>query len=969
MRNPLRFWVTTAFLAALVCVDETAAQTSDASKDTAPLSPAAYRPVTYCEEFLESFGINAGPFDIHQPESPFGEGGSHYPPEFLFDLGIRYYRCVLRYDLVNPDQPALVANWRRQTGARPVLLIDQRKSLTVRDPGRGIPEDGNFDALLADLRRYRPGDVAMIEGPNELNNKFPPQVLNMVYKGLTDEAAGAVYQRDLQAALKSHPATSEIPLINFTSIFSEYAQARPCYAFNYNNMHSYQGEAVPSASLFMNITRANNILPPGAPTRPFVPTECGYWVRNDLADGEREYHDTRRTQAYNLPMLFCEYYRCGVYRTLLFALHNVREQEPSLGTGLLESDQATRRPAWFALQSFLALFRDAAWNDETLTWEYPGPPAPIRALPFTLENAPATLHSLVLQHSSGDWFVLVWNELQNIRDSREVAHPEVEVGLAFDPALPLKVVGHWRQGTPPADVYASEEATRSAEFRPTPLPALDDANRLRLSVPSRVVVLRLRVAGVPPAPAPADGQNAPQGQTQRGRDARDTGTAAPPAPVLTGTATENRVELTIEAPGEPAAVLLFRDDRFLAALPVVKGKATYVDATEWIRPGVGYRFTAQSVGQNRTFSERTKLVIATPDRRPDFDLETLEAVVNGVPVPAGTAIEPGTKVRFQGRVKNIGEGASPHAARLSDQPEDMYDVLVGLVVSVDGKVFWGDQDGRTPYKLGEARDVAAAGGPYGAEWTATPGLYVVRGEVDDLRRVFEDNNRNNNFREITVQVGPTAGGRLSMTSSAAPNEMNLTHDGSADWLHVASWDGEKNQSRPVRKQLPADARRLGAPQRLGKAEGTIMTTVGGPLRVSWDEGDAEGDARPRAANGAIWGNGVGNGVRFTAPADQRLRRLRAYTGLIEGAGGRFTARLSDGSAPELVSTGWTANRNGPHFLWAAQPGAISVVYELTYRAATDGQTLEVEWSLENEPNRFLGQFRLSAITLTELPEE
>ena len=540
----------------------------------------------------------------------------------------------------------------------------------------------------------------------------------------------------------------------------------------------------------------------------------------------------------------------------------------------------------------------------------------------------------------------MWNELQNIRDSREVTHPDVEIGLAFDPAMTLKVVGHWRQGTPPSDVYASDEATRSGEFRPTPVPVLDDANRLRLSVPSRVVVLRLRDASA------------------------NVKSATPPAPVLTGTATENRVELTIKASGNPVAVLLFRDDRFLTALPVVDGTATYVDATEWIRPGVGYRFAAQSVGRNRAFSERTTFVAATPDRRPDFGLETLEAVVNGVPVPAGTVIEPGAKVRFQGRVKNIGEGASPHATRLGDQPEDMYDVMVALVVSVDGKVFWGDRDGRTPYKPGEARDVAVAGGPHGAEWTATPGLHVVRGEVDDLRRVFEDNNRNNNFREITVQVGPTAGGRLSMTSSAASREMNLTHDGPTDWMHVAGWDGEKNQCRPTRKQVVGDARRLGLPQRLGQAEGTIMTTVGGPVRVSWDDGDAEDGARgPRAGNGAIWGNGVGNGVRFIAPADQRLRRLRVYTGLIEGAGGRFTARLSDGSAPEVVSTGWTANRNGPHFLWAAQPGAMAVVYELVYCAAGDGATLEVEWSIENEPNRFLGQFRLSAITLTELSDD
>ena len=126
--------------------------------------------------------------------------------------------------------------------------------------------------------------IAEVEGPNELNNKFPPQELNMKYKGRIDEAAGAAYMDDYYRAIKTDPATRDLPVVAFTAIFTDYRLAKPHNSFDYSNMHSYQGYDVPSGSLEMNFTRFNNILPAGALIKPFVPTECGYNVEEDLTN-------------------------------------------------------------------------------------------------------------------------------------------------------------------------------------------------------------------------------------------------------------------------------------------------------------------------------------------------------------------------------------------------------------------------------------------------------------------------------------------------------------------------------------------------------------------------------------------------------------------------------------------------------------------------------------------------------------
>lgn len=870
----------------------------------APLALSAQQPAYRAEDFVESMGLSASPFDRYLDSGPFQGAGTKYPPETFFDLGIRYYRMGLRNDLVVENQPELVAAWWKKTGARPLLLVDPTKSGTIKADWMKVPEDGDFQALIRDLSRYPAGSLAGIEGPNELNNKFPPQELNLHYKGETDEVAGALYQRDLFHAMRSDPATRDLPLVAFTAIFSDYSLARPCDAFDFANMHSYQGAGVPSSSLLMNVTRFNNLLPEGATIRPFQPTECGYNVEEDKAN-HQGYTGSLRAQAYGIPMIYAEYFRHGIPRTYLFALHNAD------GYGLLESDQKTKRPSWFAVQSFVRLLTDSLWNPETKTWKG-GRKFEPRALRFSLEGAPESVHSLTLQKENGDWFLLLWNEVQNFRDGKDTENLPAPVRILFGKGTPVEVVALYEQGA------ITETAESGAFVKSGDTPKVING-QLALNVPSRVVVLQLRPTGL------AAGASAP----------------LPPSR-LSGTATENAIHVQVEVPKDSQAdcVLLYRNDRHIATLPV-SGTIDYADNSAWIRPALGYRYTARTVASDGRMSLPIDGVIVTPNRRPDLVVGTF-----GPKLKEGESIRPGDAISLEGEIRNIGDGATPQPA---EPHAGMYDSTVSITFQVDGKtVSWGGEN--KPFSPGETRTYTGAGGPNKSHtWTATEGTHILRATVDDINRITSERTKTNNLATRSITVGEFPG-MLELESRPAPGAVDLASEGSLDWVAFGGW---KETGKTSRRR---DARLIGEVSQIG--EGHIGITGGSPIALSWQ--DAEGTASAENNHEGLWGNNVGNGYAFTVAAGKEDRVLRLYVSGINGARGVLSAELSDGSAPEVTCNAWNGNRAND---WSPVPAGFSAVYTLRFRAATENQTIRVRWKMDSEPNRFHGQIRLQAATL------
>jgi hypothetical protein len=98
-----------------------------------------------------------------------------------------------------------------------------------------------------------------------------------------------------------------------------------------------------------------------------------------------------------------------------------------------------------------------------------------------------------------------------------------------------------------------------------------------------------------------------------------------------------------------------------------------------------------------------------------------------------------------------------------------------------------------------------------------------------------------------------------------------------------------------------------------KGTGYFDATSGCGTSLHWDDGDAP--SRMNGTYAGLWWNGAGHSASFTAPADPIERTLRIYVGGIEGATGKLTARLSDGSAPDFVSNTWSGNLALRWFEW------------------------------------------------------
>ena len=146
-------------------------------------------------------------------------------------------------------------------------------------------------------------------------------------------------------------------------------------------------------------------------------------------------------------------------------------------------------------------------------------------------------------------------------------------------------------------------------------------------------------------------------------------------------------------------------------------------------------------------------------------------------------------------------------------------------------------------------------------------------------------------------------------------------------------------------------------------EGYRDATPGFGMSVKWSDGEpvhALGDT-----HASLWWNGVGHSYTITAAAGTDERVLRVYVGGIEGGRGKLTAHLSDASAPDYISTTWNGNR--AHRL-GTRAGRLHGSLLPGYQAASPGQLLQVTWTLDGEPNRFLGQARLQAVTLAMADE-
>lgn len=197
-------------------------------------------------------------------------------------------------------------------------------------------------------------------------------------------------------------------------------------------------------------------------------------------------------------------------------------------------------------------------------------------------------------------------------------------------------------------------------------------------------------------------------------------------------------------------------------------------------------------------------------------------------------------------------------------------------------------------------------------------------------------------QEINVTVFPAVGGTLTgKLYSPSTTLVNLTTEGTLDWAH---WG---NGGAQVFDHKAAVTPQISNVTMIGNASASWLQD--NPTPFTWTDGVPTGSASNNRTG--IFVSSAGNGFEVTLPADTTFKTVRIYTGFWY-AQAKLEAVLSDGSAPNFVDTslGGTATQNG--------------IYALSYRAASDGETLRLRYTVFTDNNPPLGNVALEAITLS-----
>jgi chitodextrinase len=557
------------------------------------------------------------------------------------------------------------------------------------------PGQGSMEAILGTIKDNL-ALIDMIEGPNEVDI-FPTSAN---YQGKTFPGGPIAFQNDLYAAIKGDPATRHLGVIApSTARMDSNLKLAPLRSLDYTVMHSYAGGGPPESSLeggyVSNMLNAGRILGAGAVLKPIVVTESGYHTALESGGGVIagvQPGVSETAQAKYLPRHFAAYFNAGIPRTVVYEFINEFTNEATnaeASFGILRRD-LTPKPAYHALRNLIGLLGEARWRAAAQRWERK--PFRPRALDFTLDSPPdarKNLRHTLLQKSDGDFYLLLWQEIASF-DTRN----------RRDIANP----------DAPVTLSLRTSIRRAAVYRvggsAQPVQRWTNPKTLTLKVPDEVLVVRL--TPVPP---------------------RDTRPPAPPK-AITATATGDAITLSWDAPpdNDVRGYFVTRLGRYLGRTE----SRRFTDAGRL--PATGYPYAVRSFDAAGNVSAPVPIIARTKNEVPDLVPTDLSWT------PASP--RPGDAVSFRVTIRNIGSGPTPS------------NVTHGIAFHVDGVfVSWSDAF-NGPLAPGETRTLTANHGPQGsAVWTATPGRHTVTAHLDDVNRINEG-NENNNERQAVIEVTP-----------------------------------------------------------------------------------------------------------------------------------------------------------------------------------------------------------------------
>lgn len=367
--------------------------------------------------------------------------------------------------------------------------------------------------------------VDAVEGPNELDVEFGNTFwtvadhdagLSLCNSSLCDRwlgTYGVAYQRALYNSIKTNPATADIKIIgpsvgvSFTSPFAVasggggadlqgFADWGGCHPYatpgngngvpqtTYDGSSYYNAYTVAPAGEVDFAPRAwdqcNSTTTSGRGTvygaTPLAPSEQGFFT--GTGDGAL----SEDIQAIYYPRIYAEMYRHGIPRSITYRFDDYCSDlsNAECNFGLMRYDHSLK-PAYFAIRSLNNLLMEpaASFAPGTLTYS-------VSIGTNGSFNRTQYMHDLLLQKSNGDFYLLFWHEIADVKKQNDDGSKVIGPAIELHP-LSLPVVF-----TFPSNIISAELYTYDSDYNLVPQSIeITNNSSVSLSATDKISVLKL----------------------------------------------------------------------------------------------------------------------------------------------------------------------------------------------------------------------------------------------------------------------------------------------------------------------------------------------------------------------------------------------------------------------------------------------------------------------------------------------
>jgi hypothetical protein len=372
-----------------------------ASASTSCREPSAEQPSS-AYDFVNSIGVNT-----HLNYFDWQYGNFQFVKKELQAIGIRHLRDGIHFQ--NSDYNNLLyGRWGElgTVGIRFDAVVDPRSNLGPMKP-----------ELLEEANTSSHHSIEAFEGPNELD------ISRMSNWIATDRDYAKALFNSVSALADRTRFQVIAPSLAFAQRGSELGSLTDY--IDAGNLHPYPAGKMPS-QIFPAQTELEKKV---SGTKNIVITESGY--HNALNDHTDQPAVSELASSRYIPRLFLENFSRGIERTYLYEL---LDGPPDTGLtnnqfhwGLIRSN-GSEKPAFAAMKRLIEELNDGT------------EPAHLDSLTWSIDSKNAQIHHLLLEKSSGEFDLVLWQETTSYDVTRQADIPVSPVQTTLALANPARKI-------------------------------------------------------------------------------------------------------------------------------------------------------------------------------------------------------------------------------------------------------------------------------------------------------------------------------------------------------------------------------------------------------------------------------------------------------------------------------------------------------------------------------------------------